>query len=137
REATATTCYVMNDMLKDVFNYGTAAKARTLAYQRQYAGKTGTPSNYRDAWSIGYSPRILSLVWIGFDDGHSGRLDGGDACVPIWTTHMNRIAGLVPDVDWKRPEDVIEREIDPESGMLATPYCPRTKSEIFVEGTEP
>ena len=50
---------------------------------------------------------------------------------------MNRIAGLVPDVDWKRPEDVIEREIDPESGMLATPYCPRTKSEIFVEGTEP
>jgi membrane carboxypeptidase/penicillin-binding protein len=50
---------------------------------------------------------------------------------------MNRIAGMVPDVEWKRPDDVIERQIDPESGMLATPYCPQTKSEIFVQGTEP
>jgi membrane carboxypeptidase/penicillin-binding protein len=50
---------------------------------------------------------------------------------------MNRIAGLVPDVDWKRPEDVVDREIDPESGMLATPYCPQTRNEIFVAGTEP
>ncbi len=76
-------------------------------------------------------------MWIGFDDGHSLHLSGGDACVPIWTAHMNRIIGLVPDVDWKRPEDVVEREIDPQSGMLATPYCSQTKSEIFVEGTEP
>jgi hypothetical protein len=43
----------------------------------------------------------------------------------------------VPDVDWKRPDDVIVREIDPASGMLATVYCPQTKSEIFVAGTEP
>ena len=50
---------------------------------------------------------------------------------------MNRVGGLIPDVDWKRPEDVVEREIDPQSGMLATPYCSQTKSEIFVEGTEP
>src|SRR5205085_2596272 len=54
------------------------------------------------------------------------------ACLPIWASHMNRIGGLIPDVDWKRPDDVINREIDPESGMLATPYCPPSKSEIFV-----
>jgi penicillin-binding protein 1B len=137
RVAPASVSYVMNDMLKDVFEYGTAAKARGLGFERAFAGKTGTTSNYRDAWVIGYSPRILSLVWVGFDDGHSVRLAGGDACVPIWTAHMNRIVGLVPDVDWKRPEDVVDREIDPESGMLATPFCPRTKSEIFVAGTEP
>jgi penicillin-binding protein 1B len=137
RVAPASVCYVMNDMLKDVFNYGTAAKARSLGFTREFAGKTGTTSNYRDAWFIGYSPRILSLVWIGFDDGHSVRLAGGDACVPIWTAHMNRVAGLVPDVDWKRPDDVISREIDPQSGMLATPYCPQPKREIFVAGTEP
>jgi membrane carboxypeptidase/penicillin-binding protein len=127
----------MNDVLKDVFNYGTAGKARQLGFERAFAGKTGTTSNYRDAWFIGYSPRILNLVWIGFDDGHSVRLAGGDACVPIWTAHMNRIDGMVPDVDWKRPEDVIERQVDPESGMLATPYCPQSKGEIFVAGTEP
>jgi len=137
RVAPASVCYVMDDILQDVFSYGTAARARSLGFERKFAGKTGTTSNYRDAWFIGYSPRILSLVWIGFDDGHSVRLAGGDACVPIWTTHMNRIVGMVPDVDWKRPDDVISREIDPESGFLATPYCPQTHGEIFVAGTEP
>jgi penicillin-binding protein 1B len=137
RVAPASVCYVMNDILKDVFNYGTAGRARSLGFEHAYAGKTGTTNNYRDAWLIGYSPRILSLVWIGFDDGHSVRLAGGDACVPIWTKHMNRIDGLVADVDWRRPEDVTEREIDPLSGLLATPYCPNTRSESYVSGTEP
>jgi penicillin-binding protein 1B len=137
RVAPASVCYVMNDVLKDVFRYGTAARARSLGFQHEYAGKTGTTNNYRDAWVIGYSPRVLSLVWIGYDDGHSVRLTGGDACLPIWTRHMNRIDGLIPDVDWRRPEDVTEREIDPMSGMLATPYCPRTRSEVYVGGTEP
>jgi penicillin-binding protein 1B len=137
RVAPASVCYVMNDMLKDVFNYGTAAKARSLGFDRAFAGKTGTTSNYRDAWFIGYSPRVLSLVWIGFDDGHSVRLAGGDACVPIWTSYMNRVVELIPDIDWRRPDDVITRRIDPESGYLATPYCPQERSEIFVAGTEP
>lgn len=137
RVAPAGVCYVMNDVLKDVFNYGTAARARSLGFEDAFAGKTGTTNNYRDAWFIGYSPRVLSLVWVGFDDGKSTRLAGGDACVPIWTRHMNRIDGLTPDVDWRRPEDVTEREIDPQSGMLATPYCPDTRGEVFVAGTEP
>ncbi|HEY8182757.1 MAG TPA: PBP1A family penicillin-binding protein [Thermoanaerobaculia bacterium] len=137
RVAPASVCYVMNDILQDVFNYGTAGSARRYGFTRAFAGKTGTTSNYRDAWFIGYSPKILSLVWIGFDDARSVRLAGGDACVPIWTAYMNRISGMVPDVAWKRPDDVITREVDPESGMLATPYCPQTRGEIFVAGTEP
>ena len=137
RVAPASVCYVMNDVLKDVFDYGTAGRARSLGFKHAYAGKTGTTNNYRDAWVIGYSPRILSLVWIGFDDGHSVRLAGGDACLPIWTRHMNRIDGLIADVDWKRPDDVTEREIDPASGMLATPYCSNTRTEVYVAGTEP
>ncbi|HEX7150857.1 MAG TPA: PBP1A family penicillin-binding protein [Thermoanaerobaculia bacterium] len=139
RVAPASVTYVMNDVLKDVLRYGTAGRARSLGFQRAFAGKTGTTNNYRDAWFIGYSPRILSLVWVGFDDGHSTRLAGGDACLPIWTSHMNRVSGLIPDVDWRRPEDVVEREIDSFSGMLATPYCPTTstRSEVFVVGTEP
>jgi penicillin-binding protein 1B len=137
RVAPASLCYVMNDVLKDVFDYGTAGRARSLGFQRPFAGKTGTTSNYRDAWFIGYSPRILSLVWVGFDDGKSVRLAGGDACVPIWTSHMNRISGMIPDVDWRRPDDVAAREIDPESGMLGTSYCPQTRNEVYVAGTEP
>ena len=137
RVAPASACYVMNDVLKDVLDYGTAGRARSLGFEDEFAGKTGTTNNYRDTWFIGYSPRILTLVWVGFDDGKSVRLAGGDACIPIWTRHMNRIDGLVPDVDWRRPEDVTEREIDPHSGYLATPYCPDTRSEIYVAGTEP
>jgi penicillin-binding protein 1B len=137
RVAPASICYVMNDILKDVMRYGTAGKARALGFERAFAGKTGTTSNYRDAWFIGYSPRILSLVWIGFDDGHSVRLSGGDACVPIWTSYMNRVIGQVPDVDWHRPDGVVQREIDPESGMLATPWCPQSREEVFVSNSEP
>ena len=135
--APAGVAYVMNDMLQDVFQYGTAAKAKSLGFKRPFAGKTGTTSNYRDAWFVGYSPRVLTLVWVGFDDARSVRLAGGDACIPIWTSHMNRIGGLLPDVEWKRPDDVTSREIDPESGQLATPYCAVTRREIFVAGTEP
>jgi penicillin-binding protein 1B len=137
RVAPASVCYVVNNILQDVLDYGTAARIRTLGFAHAYAGKTGTTNNYRDAWFIGYSPRILSLVWVGFDDGHSVRLAGGDACVPIWARHMNRIDGLISDVGWRRPEDVTEREVDPQSGMLATPYCPSTRTEIYVGGTEP
>ena len=137
RVAPASACYVMNDVLKDVFNYGTAGRARSLGFKQPFAGKTGTTSNYRDAWFIGYSPRILTLVWVGFDDAHSIRLAGGDACVPIWTAHMNRIDGLIPDVDWRRPDDVVQREVDPASGQLATPFCPDSRGEVFVAGTEP
>lgn len=137
RVAPASVCYVMDDILQDDFTYGTASKARLMGFDKPFAGKTGTTSNFRDAWFIGYSPRILSLVWIGFDDGHSVRLTGGDACVPIWTNYMKQVSGEVPDVDWKKPEDVVDRVIDPQSGMLATPYCPTTRDEVFVEGTEP
>jgi penicillin-binding protein 1B len=137
RVAPASVTYVMNNILKDVLTYGTAGRVRSLGFTHPYAGKTGTTNNYRDAWFVGYSPRIVSLVWVGYDDGHSVRLAGGDACVPIWARHMNRIDGLIPDVDWKRPDDVTEREIDPASGMLATPYCPGTRAEVFVANTEP
>lgn len=137
RVAPASVCYVMNDMLKDVFTYGTAGRARSLGFEDEFAGKTGTTNDYRDAWVVGYSPRILTLVWVGFDANKSVRLSGGEATLPIWTKHMNRIDGLVPDVDWRRPEDVTMREVDPATGMLATPYCPNTRNEPFVEGTEP
>ncbi len=137
RVAPASICFVMNDILKDVISYGTAARVRSLGFQREFAGKTGTTNNYRDAWFVGYSPRVLSLVWVGYDDGRNLRLSGSEAAVPIWTAHMNRIAGMVPDVAFKRPDDVSERKIDPATGLLATPYCPDVRTEYFVEGTEP
>jgi penicillin-binding protein 1B len=137
RVTPASVSYVMNDILKDVFRYGTAARARSLGFKGEFAGKTGTTNNYRDAWFVGYSPDVLSLVWIGYDNGQSVRLAGSDACLPIWTSHMNRVAPLFPANGWRRPEDVVQREIDPLSGELASPYCPQTRTEIYVASTVP
>jgi penicillin-binding protein 1B len=137
RVAPASLIYVMNDMLKDVLRYGTAASLRNRGFTREFAGKTGTTNDYRDAWFIGYSPRILTLVWLGFDDNHPLRLAGSDAAVPVWASYMNSVVGAVPDVDFKRPDSVVERQIDPATGMLASPWCPDTRLEVYVQGTEP
>jgi penicillin-binding protein 1B len=137
RVAPPGICYVMNNILQDVLEYGTAAKVRSLGFTRKYAGKTGTTNNYKDAWFVGYSPKLLSLVWLGYDDGHSVRLSGGEGAVPIWTSHMNRVVGMVPDTEFRRSDDVVDREIDPATGMLASPYCPSVETEVFVRGTEP
>jgi membrane carboxypeptidase/penicillin-binding protein len=137
RVAPASLTYVMNDILKDVVRQGTAAGVRSRGFERPFAGKTGTTNDYRDAWFIGYSPRILTLVWLGFDDNHTLRLSGSDAAVPVWASYMNTIIGTVPEVDFKRPDTVVEREIDSETGMLATPWCPHTRLEVYVRSTEP
>lgn len=137
RVAPADLTYVMNDVLKDVLVYGTAARVRSLGFKREFAGKTGTTNDYKDAWFVGYSPRILTLVWLGFDDGKSLRLSGSDAAVPIWASYMNRIVGMIPDAEFRRPDTVVERQIDPLTGMLATPYCLQPRSEVYVKGTEP
>jgi penicillin-binding protein 1B len=137
RVASAGVCYVMNDILKGVLDYGTAGRIRSLGFERHFAGKTGTTNNYRDAWFVGYSPRILSLVWVGFDDGHNVGLAGGEAAMPIWAGYMRRVVGMIPDTGFRKPAEVVDRQIDPESGLLATPSCPQAAEEIYVAGTEP
>ncbi len=137
RVAPASVTYVIDDILQDVFRYGTAAHARALGFHRPFAGKTGTTNDYRDAWFVGYSPRILSLVWVGYDDGRNLGLTGSSAALPIWVNHLKTIGGIIPEANWKRPDDVVDREIDPTTGLLATPYCPEERVEMFVAGTEP
>jgi penicillin-binding protein 1B len=137
RVAPANVSYIMNDILQDVVRRGTAARVRSSGITREYAGKTGTTNDYRDSWFIGYSPRVLSVVWIGFDDNRTTRLSGSNGALPIWIDYMKRIAPMIPDAQFKRPDDVASAEIDPETGLLATPACPTIRSELFVAGTEP
>ena len=137
RVAPPSVCYVMNDILEDVIDEGTGIRVRRNGVTRPFAGKTGTTNDYRDAWFVGYSPKILTLVWIGFDDNTSLGLSGGTAAAPIWADHMKRIEGLVPVAEFRRPGDVVDREIDLTTGLLSSPYCPEKGREIFVAGTEP
>ncbi len=137
RVVPANLVFVVNEILKDAVKYGTAARAGSAGFANRFAGKTGTTNNYRDSWFVGYSPRVLSMVWIGYDDNRTTRLTGSNGALPIWIKHMGRVVAMVPEADFRRPGGVVAREIDPETGMLSTPQCPALATEFFVEGAEP
>jgi len=83
---------ITNSVLQDVINYGTGARVRRLGFTYPAAGKTGTTSDYTDAWFIGYTPRLVTSVWVGFDDPKkSVRGTGSEAALPIWTEFMKRV----------------------------------------------
>ncbi len=130
------SAYLVTSLLKGVIERGTAVKAKALGLRGPVAGKTGTTDGYRDAWFIGYSPEIVIGVWVGFDDEHPVKLTGSQAALPIWTEFARQV--ISPDgVDFDVPSGVVAREVDPQTGQLATSKCPERFSEVFVEGTEP
>lgn len=92
RAIEANIAAVTNAVLQDVINYGTGARVRRLGFTYPAAGKTGTTSDYTDAWFIGYTPRLVAGVWVGFDDPKkSVRGTGSEAALPIWTEFMKRV----------------------------------------------
>jgi penicillin-binding protein 1B len=130
--------YVVTDMMKDVINRGTAAAARNRGFTAVAAGKTGTS---RDGWFAGYTPNLVCVVWVGFDDNAQLGLEGGKSALPIWTDFMKVALRIRPDLggeDFAKPgSGLAEVEVDPESGGLATPNCAARRKEIFVDGTQP
>lgn len=114
--------YVMDDMLKDVINRGTAASAgawgfRNEAGKRAYAGKTGTS---RDGWFAGFTPELVCVVYVGFDDGDDLGMKGADSALPVWADFMQKALDLHPEWngDWAMPANVRKAEIDIRNGGL-------------------
>lgn len=128
--------YLVNQVLKDVFDFGTAAGARRLGFTGVAAGKTGTTSNYRDAWFVGYTPDILTLTWVGYDDNAQSNMSGGRAALPIWVRYMVKAHGN-PTQDFQVPKNVVLVKIDPTSGKAWRVGCPEPVYAPFVEGSEP
>jgi membrane carboxypeptidase/penicillin-binding protein len=129
----------MSDMMADVINAGTAAGARSLGFRLPAAGKTGTTNNFNDAWFIGYTPNLVTGVWIGYDTPHTIMRNGFAAtvAVPTWTKFMIE-ATKGDKAEWLRvPETVVAAEICPVSGRLATANCMEHRRHYFVSGTEP
>ena len=132
--AKADATYVMHTLLRGVVQRGTASRLRR--YGLNYvAGKTGTTNDYRDAWFVGYTPDMVSTVWVGFDRGEPLRLSSGEAAIPIWGAYMSSIPHQHDEP--KPPAGVVFRDIDPESGMLWQDGCPGPWHEVFLEGTAP
>jgi penicillin-binding protein 1B len=128
--------YIMDSLMKDVVNRGTAAKVRARGLRANVAGKTGTS---RDGWFAGFTPNLVCVVYVGFDDGSDLGMTGGDSALPIWTDFMSAALQAHPDWggDWQEPPDIEHVDIDPHTGMLAGPDATEKRSEIFVKGSAP
>lgn len=118
------TAYMITNMLQGVVERGTARKARGAVRGTAIAGKTGTS---RDGWFIGYSPNLVCVVWIGFDDNKQLGLTGAEAALPAWVDFMNDAVSLRPDLggeNFECPEGIEFVEIDSATGLRSTVTCP-------------
>ena len=119
------TAYLMSSMLSDVVDHGTGYRARQLGFTLPAAGKTGTTNDYLDAWFVGFTPHVVTGVWIGFDQPQTIIANGygGELAVPIWTGFM-KAATKGDKRDWfDRPDNVIAVNVCRISGRLPNSGC--------------
>src|SRR5690606_9760184 len=103
------TAFVMDDMLRGVATSGTAARARQALKRADVAGKTGTTNESVDTWFAGYTPSLVAVAWMGYDQPRSlgSRETGGGAALPIWLSYMQKALQGVPEQPRKQPEGLL------------------------------
>lgn len=137
---TPQLAFLLNDMLSD-------RSARCVAFgcpnvlelpgNRPAAVKTGTTNDFRDAWTIGYTPQLVTGVWVGnTNNSPMDAVPGHKGATPIWHALMSWALQGEPVQVWSPPPGMVERPVCDISGLLPTPVCP-TVSEWFIVGTEP
>jgi penicillin-binding protein 2D len=133
------TSFIVTQMLKDVLIYGTAKTLNSFSQERPAAGKTGTTDDYRDAWFIGYTPQLITGIWVGYDKPRPGGkgFTGGAICAPIWGRFMRTALNDKPVISFTRPDTVVSAAINPKLGCLAGPDDPNRREEYYVLGTQP
>jgi penicillin-binding protein 1B len=131
------TTFLVTNLMRSVVNEGTGAGVRALGFVPDAAGKTGTTNDLRDAWFVGFTPEIVTAVWVGFDDNQPLGLSGSAAALPIWTRFMIAALAGRPNLSFEVPDGISWAEIDRDTGKLAEPACPRLYREAFLTGTEP
>jgi 1A family penicillin-binding protein len=154
RAVSEATAFLMSSMLADVINSGTAYKARQAGFTLPAAGKTGTTNGYADAWFVGFTPHLVTGVWVGFDQPQTIAANGyaAELAVPIWGGFM-KIATKGDAPDWfTKPADVVSANVCRLSGKLPNAGCAAvpaldengylvTRSQVytdyFVKGTQP
>ena len=129
--------FLVDSLMRGAVDRGTASGARAGGVRGVLAGKTGTTNDYRDCWFVGFSPRFLAAVWVGYDDNRPVRLTGTQAAVPIFADFSRSVPAQFFAENFPVPSDIVTAEIDPETGALATPECPRRMTEVFISGTQP
>ena len=128
--------YLVTSVLEGVVERGTGAALRSLGFRGDIAGKTGTSSDFRDAWFIGYTPEIVIAVWVGFDDSTSVRVTGAVAALPIFADLLEAARGKEPAEEFDIPTGVESVDVDTDSGLRAGFLCGGSR-EVFLRGTAP
>jgi penicillin-binding protein 1B len=136
RVLSPQVAFMLTSLLQSVMNEGTGSGVRAAGFSLPAAGKTGTS---RDGWFAGYTPDLLCIVWVGFDDNRELNLSGAQSALPIWASFMKRAATLRPlsGEEFSVPEGISQVEIDPTTGLLATDSCLERELEYYIKGTEP
>ena len=135
--------FVLNDMMRDVVRVGTASGAvKRSGFSLPAGGKTGTTNDGTDIWFIGFTRDLVAGFWMGLDQPETikSNAQGGLLVAPAWGNFMREIYERRPSPgEWEQPSGVVSREIDAESGRLATPFCPTASRrwEVFSPGREP
>ncbi|MCB1936908.1 MAG: penicillin-binding protein 1A [Nitrosomonas sp.] len=113
--------FIMTSMMQDVINYGTAVRAKQLG-RNDLAGKTGTTSNFVDAWFCGFQKDLVAVAWIGYDEPQPlGRNEtGGRVALPIWMQYMKTALEGEPMATYTPPEGILTEHIDPHTGLRVT-----------------
>lgn len=134
RALAPPVAWLTHDMLRGVVMRGTASRLAEEGLDH-VAGKTGTTTDYRDAWFVGYAPDLVTGLWVGCDGGAPLRLSATEAAVPLWAAFMDRAKTSRAEIP--PPEGIVFREIDPTNGRRWRPGCAGPVREAFLEGTEP
>ncbi|MBX3025662.1 PBP1A family penicillin-binding protein [bacterium] len=137
RAASPEAAFLVTYLMQGVLDRGTGRAARSRGFTRPAAGKTGTTNDGRDAWFAGFTPDLVAVVWVGFDDGEPLGMTGAEAALPIWTAFMQSATAGSPPSDFVPPAGVALVRIDPYTGGIATARCPDTVLEAFPRGREP
>ena len=130
--------FIVTSLLQGVVDRGTARKLKDMGISFPTAGKTGTSNNFRDSWFVGYTPDILALIWVGFDNGDSINASGSAAALPIWAELMNAIPGHISGKEFRVPDGVEKRTICvDDDGMIDRRRCSDTIEEYFLAENVP
>ena len=136
---TPQLAYLMSDVLSDnVARTPGFGSNSVLKLSRPAAVKTGTTSDWRDNWTIGYTPDYAVGVWAGnSDNSEMEHISGVSGAGPIWHDLMEKIHQTLPVHPFVEPPGMVRVEVCATSGLLPTPYCPERVKELFIAGTEP
>jgi penicillin-binding protein 1B len=129
--------FLITSLLEGVMERGTAKGLKRLGIDFRCAGETGTASEFRDSWFVGYTTDLLALVWVGYDDNSPTGLTGAQGAATIWARFMNLVRPWIQPQEFDAPPGIVEEMICPDSGLLANVHCKDRKLEDFLSENRP